>query len=234
MHPWWFYPPQFAVDFLPWSLLLPVAAFVCWRRGYWRTDPEVRLGVSWLLAVMLVLSCAGFKRADYLLPAYPGAALILGAVFANEERRWREVRPRAVWVGLCLLPCLLTVGMTAGWLWHVERGLPAEEAFRDYRLFAAEVRRRAPQPGEVVFFRTEAHALAFHVGRPLAVLVEWKDLDERVAESGEHYIVMPEESAAQAPQILPGVRFQEVLRNTDLSGGRHERPLLLLKATRDP
>ena len=48
VHPWWFYPPQFAVDFLPWSLLLPVAAFVCWRRGYWRTDPEVRLGLAWL------------------------------------------------------------------------------------------------------------------------------------------------------------------------------------------
>ena len=86
----------------------------------------------------------------------------------------------------------------------------------------------------IVFFRTEAHALAFHVGRPLAVLVEWKDLQERIAESGEHYVVMPEESAAQASQVLPGVRFQEVLRNTDLSGGRHERPLLLLKATSAP
>ncbi len=226
--PWWFYGPQFAVDFLPWSLLLPVAAVVCWRRGYWRTDPEVRLGAAWLLAVMFVLSCASFKRADYLLPAFPGAALFLGAIFANEERRWREVRPRSVWAGLCLLPCLLTLTMTAGWLVRVERGLPAEEPYRDYTRFAAEVRRRAPLPEEVVFFRTEAHALAFHVGRPLAVLVQWNELKASVAESGERYVVMPEEAAADGPQSLPGVRFDEVLRNTDLSGGRHERPLVLM------
>ncbi len=233
-HPWWLYLPQFAVDFLPWSLLIPVALFVCWRRGYFRSDPEVRLGLAWLAAVTAVLSFAAFKRADYLLPAYPGAALFLGAVFANEERRWRDVRPRSVWAGLCLLPCLLAAGMTAGWVMHVEGGLAAEEPYRDYRGFAAEVRRRAPQPEEVIFFQTEAHALAFHVGRPLAILLEWKDLEERVAESGERYVVMPDEKAAEARQALPGICFDEVLRNTDLSGGRHERPLILLKATRRP
>lgn len=229
--PWYFYPPQFVVDFLPWSVLLPVAGFVCWRRGYWRTDPEIRLGLCWLVAVMLVLSCASFKRADYLLPAYPGAALFLGSIFAKEERRWREKRPRAIWVGLCLLPCLLVAAMTAVWVVRVERGLPAEEPFRDYTRFAAEVRSRAPRPEEVVFFRAEAHALAFHVGRPLAVLVEWKNLEERIAESGERYVVMPPESAAEGPQALPECRFQEILRNTDLSGGRHERPLSLVRVT---
>jgi 4-amino-4-deoxy-L-arabinose transferase-like glycosyltransferase len=228
---WWFYGPQFVADFLPWSVLLPIAAFVCWRRGYWRTDPEARLGVAWLLAVTLVLSCASFKRADYLLPAYPGAALFLGYIFANEERRWRETRPRAVWIALCLLPCLLALAMTAVWLVRVERGLPSEEPFRDYTQFAAEVRRRAPHSEEVLFFRTEAHALAFHVGRPLAVLVEWKDLEARVAEAGSRYAIMPEESAAEAEQALPAVCFEEVLHNTELSGGRHERPLVLVRVT---
>jgi 4-amino-4-deoxy-L-arabinose transferase-like glycosyltransferase len=228
---WWFYGPQFAADFLPWSVLLPVAAFVCWRRGYWRTDPEARLGIAWLLAMTLVLSCASFKRADYLLPAYPGGALFLGCIFANEERRWREARPRAVWVALCLLPCVLALTMTGVWLVRVERGLPAEEPFRDYTKFAAEVRRRVPRPEEVLFFRTEAHALAFHVGRPMAVLVEWKDLDAKVADSAVRYVVMPEESAAEAPQSLSGVRFEELLHNIALSGGRHERPLVLVRVT---
>ena len=144
--PWWFYGPQFVADFLPWSLLLPVAGCVCWRRGYWRTDPEVRLGLALVSGGDAGAVVRRLQAGDYLLPAYPGAALFLGCVFANEERRWREARPRAVWAGLCLLPCLLAVGMTAGWLVHVERGLPAEEAFRDYRRFAAEVRRQAPPP----------------------------------------------------------------------------------------
>jgi hypothetical protein len=229
-HPWWFYGPQFASDFLPWSPLLVVALVWCWRRGYFRTDPEIRLGLAWLTAVFVVLSCARFKRADYLLPAYPGAALFLGAVFDAELRRLRESGRRLAPVALCLLPCLLCLGMTVGWLIHVESGLPAEEPFRDYTRFAAEVRRREPPPGEVLFFRTEAHALAFHVGRPLAVLVEWKELGERLAESDERYVVMPPDAAEEAAGMLPRVRLEEVLRNTDLSGGRHERPLVLLRA----
>jgi 4-amino-4-deoxy-L-arabinose transferase-like glycosyltransferase len=231
VHPWWFYGPQFIGDFLPWSLLLPVALFVFWRRGYWRTDPEARLGLAWFLAATLVLSCAAFKRGDYLLPAYPGAALFLGCIFANEERRWRETMPRAVWTGLCLLPCLLAAGMTVGWTVWVERVLPAREPHYNYTRFAAEVRERVPQPEEVIFFRTEAHALAFHVGRPLAVLVEWKDLEAAADGPAGRYVVMPDKIADHAPQSLPDFRAEEVLRNTDLSGGDHERPLVLLRIT---
>jgi hypothetical protein len=42
---------------------------------------------------------------------------------------------------------------------------------------------------------------------------------------------MPEESAAEAEQALPRVRFEEVLHNTEFSGGRHERPLVLVRVT---
>jgi hypothetical protein len=115
-------------------------------------------------------------------------------------------------------------GVRVGWL------LPAQEPFRDYRAFAAEVRRRAPAPERVFFFRTEAHALAFHLGRPLVVLVQWEELRDRLARPGTHHVVLPPDCAAQAAGALPGVRLEEVLRNTDLSGGAHERPLVLLRA----
>jgi len=74
-NPWWFYLPQFVGDFLPWSPLLPLAVWWAYRRGYWRCDAEARFGLAWFVSVSLVLSCARFKRADYLLPAYPGAAV---------------------------------------------------------------------------------------------------------------------------------------------------------------
>src|SRR5207248_9206656 len=32
-HPWWFYGPRVLVDLLPWSLLLPAAAWCLCRRG---------------------------------------------------------------------------------------------------------------------------------------------------------------------------------------------------------
>jgi 4-amino-4-deoxy-L-arabinose transferase-like glycosyltransferase len=227
-NPWWFYPPQFAVDFLPWSPLLAVAAVWCGRRGYWRLDRDARFGLAWFAAVLLVLSCARFKRADYLLPAYPGAALFLACVWCDEvarrgdTRRWRPA--------LALLPTALAAGMVLYWGVRVGWSLPAREPFRDYRAFAAAVRRRAPAPQPVYFFRTEAHALALHLGRPLAVLVQWEELRARLLRPGTHHVVLPPDCAAAAAGALPGVRLEEVLRNTDLSGGAHERPLVLLRA----
>ncbi len=83
-HPWWFYGARLAVDLLPWGLALPLAGWYLWRfRG---ADAQARLGAAWLLAMLVFLSCMRFKRADYLLPAYPGAALLLGCA---AERLYR-------------------------------------------------------------------------------------------------------------------------------------------------
>ena len=50
-HPWWLYGPYLASHFLPWSLLLPVAAWYTLRRGLWRADPLIRFGGSELMRV---------------------------------------------------------------------------------------------------------------------------------------------------------------------------------------
>ncbi len=91
-HPWYQYVGFAAVYLLPWTPFVPVAAWLTWRRGLWRLSPDVRLGVVWFLTVFALLSCARFKRADYLVPAYPGAALFLGAVFSAW---WRGCRNEA-------------------------------------------------------------------------------------------------------------------------------------------
>jgi 4-amino-4-deoxy-L-arabinose transferase-like glycosyltransferase len=227
-HPWWLYGPFFLLYFLPWTPLFVVAGVWGWRGGAWKGDPLARFGLAWFASVLLVLSCARFKRADYLLPAYPGAALFLGCTLARWARAgaWGA---RAVPAGVLLV----VAGVVAGWWRQVAWVLPAHEAFRDYRAFAAEVRRHAPAPAGVVFFRTEAHALAFRVGRPLAVLVEWRDLQQRLLAPGPHYLVVPARCVAECRRHLRGVRLEEVLRNTDLSGGAHERPLVLLRSTKD-
>src|SRR5262249_45487110 len=67
-HPWWFYGPRWLMDFLPWSPLVLLAGWYCLRRGWWRDDPDARFGLIWFGSMFVVLSCARFKRADYLLP----------------------------------------------------------------------------------------------------------------------------------------------------------------------
>jgi 4-amino-4-deoxy-L-arabinose transferase-like glycosyltransferase len=230
-HPWWLYLPYFANDFLPWSVLLPPVVVLCWRRWYWRTDPEIRFGAAWLLAVLLLLSCSAFKRNDYLLPAYPGAALLLGCTVARWCRdQQQEGHGRLATLGLAAVTALF-LAVVAGWTVHVHRGLSVKESYYEHRTFAAEVRRYAPQPEKVLFFWTEAHDLAFHVGRPLAILVEWPDLNARLAQPGTHYVVMPPAVAKKWPDQLRGVRLEELARNTDLAGGSHQKPLVLFRTT---
>lgn len=228
-HPWWFYLPRFAADFLPWTPAVALAGWWLWRSPAGRRDPELAFGLLWLGAVALVLSLARFKRADYLLPAFPGAALAIGCAF---EAWWRKPR-----VSRPLAPAfaVVVVGCVVGWLVAVERILPAAEPTREDRRFAAEVRRRCPRPELVLFFRAEAHALAFHVGPPVDTFLEWENLNVWAGRPGSHYIIMPPECARDWPRHVSAGRLEEVLRSTDLPGAaEHERPLVLMRTMPNP
>jgi hypothetical protein len=216
-HPWWLYGPYFAAYFLPWSLVVPVAGWLAWRCGWWRDDHDLRFGAVWLATVLIVLSCVSFKRADYMLPEYPGAALFLGCV---GERVYRSaVRRRRLALGFAGV----ALGCIAGWLVYMHGFLPAKDAQLECRTFATEVRRRAPAPQHVAFFRMEAHALAFHVGRPLDIFVEWERLAERANRPEPQYIVMPLARFAECADHVPAERFETLLTSN------HPRPLVLLR-----
>src|SRR5262249_51456940 len=171
--PWWLYGPLFAANFLPWSLLAPVAGWLIWRKRWWRDDAEIRFGTIWCVTIIAVLSCVSFKRADYLLPAYPGAALLIGCV--GERLYTLAVNRRAVIVGFAV-PAL---GCVVGWLVYIQVFMPAKDRQLEYQTFALEVRHLCPRPQKLTFFRTESHALAFHVGRPLDIFVEGEKLAEQ-------------------------------------------------------
>jgi 4-amino-4-deoxy-L-arabinose transferase-like glycosyltransferase len=241
-HPWWLYGPFFLLYFLPWSPFLLLAGVF---RG-WRNDPLARFGLCWTLAVVAVLSCSHFKRADYLTPAWPGAALFLGSVLSlgrsRIEDRGSTHGPRSSILyslssilfpsGVLLVAALAVLVQ----LYRVESILPREEAFRDYRALAARIQQLAEPGSEVVFFRTEAHALAFHVGEAglfPATVVEWQELRARMtsgsASGGATLVVLSPESLAEWPTTLLDTDYREVIRNTDLAGGRHERPLVVIR-----
>ena len=225
-NPWWFYFPQFIADFLPWSPLLLPAVWWIYRRGLWRDDADARFGLTWFLTVLLLLSCSRFKRADYLLPAYPGAAVFLGCVGQRWLQTLDDKRRRLAVGGIAALAGVMVVV----WLARVEWWLPRHEPYRDYRRFAARIRELSPRPDEVILFRTEAHPLAFHLGQPLAVVVQWRELNARLLQPGTHYLVTPPNCAEECPLYLRGVHLENVVSNTDLSDRGHEHPLVLLRA----
>src|SRR5262249_20428787 len=158
-----------------------------------QVDEPSRLGLAWLTAVMLVLSCSAFKRADYLLPAYPGAALFMGATLEH----WLNGTRRPARLVAALAGMVLACG--AGWLVYIDWHVAGSEEGRDARPLAGQIRRLAPAPTPVLFFRTESHALAFHVGRPVELSVEWKDLDAWVCRPEPSYVVMPARCQAENP-----------------------------------
>ncbi len=226
-NPWWFYLPQFLGDFLPWSPLLLLAVWWAHRRGLWREDADARFGLIWFTAVLLLLSCSRFKRADYLLPAYPGAAVFLGCVAERWLHELTEERRRFALRGIAGVAGIMIVI----WLVRVEWWLPRHEPYRDYQRFAARIRELSPSPEEVILFRTEAHPLAFHLGRPLAVVVQWGELNARLLRPGTHYLVTPPQYAEECPLYLHSVHLENVMSNMDLSDQGHERPLVLLRAS---
>lgn len=223
-HPWWYYGPRFALAFLPWTLAL--GPLVLWgtRAGRWRADRTFRFGTVWLVATVAVLSAARFKRADYLLPAFPGAAVALGSA----AERWlaARARPRAAARAKRAFG-LLVAGALAVWpvMWFAVE--PAEAARQEKRPFAAAVRARAPAPEVVLLFRAESHVLAYHLGAPLHTLVEWGELKEALA-NGPRVVVMPPEYAAEAERIT-GRTLVPVASLADLTSVRPPRPLVCLR-----
>ncbi len=64
---------------LPWTIFL-VGAATWWRR---LADAERRLIAVWTLSIWLLVGLSGIHRARYLIPIYPGLALLVGEFLAH-------------------------------------------------------------------------------------------------------------------------------------------------------
>ena len=225
-HPWWYYGPRLAADFLPWTPA--VVALTVWavRSGLCRHDPLFRFGVVWAGTMFVVLSAAHFKRSDYLLPLFPGLAIVFGCsaeAWLASRTDLRSVR-RAAW-GFGAVVGLVVVGWGV-MTFAVE---PAEQRREEKRAFADLIRSHAPPPAEVMLFRAESHLLAWHLGRPVVTRVEWHDLNDWLATPGPHFVVMPPEYVYPAQQIVRSRRLEVVARLEDVTPAPPDRPLVLLR-----
>lgn len=79
-HPLWYYATEFVAGFAPWSVLvIPLAIFLVQQRR----RPEILrpyvFPLVWFGVTLALFTVAAGKRANYILPAYPAAALLFGA-----------------------------------------------------------------------------------------------------------------------------------------------------------
>src|SRR5262249_45478491 len=122
--PWYQYFGDFATGFLPWSLFVPGALVLAWQA--WRAVrgdlqrtraaghmPDARGTAPFLFPLCWFVSGFGFfslstgKRAAYLLPLYPAAALLVGwmwtrAIAESKGGRWLSI-PVAILAGIAAL-----------------------------------------------------------------------------------------------------------------------------------
>lgn len=115
--PIYFYLPVLIVLTLPWTIVL-AASFVSARRWNWRgqlpRDRALVFAVLWLLVPLVFFSFSGSKLTGYILPALPGAALLMGeriACFCRERRGEKILR----------LTGALLVFLAAAGVWYTHR-----------------------------------------------------------------------------------------------------------------
>jgi 4-amino-4-deoxy-L-arabinose transferase-like glycosyltransferase len=213
-HPIWFYPLRGMIDGLPWSLALPAVLWTIRKR--WRGDAELRLGIRWLVVVTGLLSLSQFKRADYLLPAYPAAAIIFGCCAERVKLQYYH----AIALGL-------TLAANIGYQFVV---IPHEDVVHEKRSAAAIVRRHVEPGQQIIFFRVEDHLLAWRLDKPIATVREWENLDIWVSRLDPGYILMPSDETAGLPKQLHNGTLQEVERLEDRTDRQHPRTWVLMRS----
>ncbi|HEX9187340.1 MAG TPA: glycosyltransferase family 39 protein [Vicinamibacteria bacterium] len=96
--PFWFYPPAYLAEGLPWSPFLPIAL---WRllRSRGEDVARTRFLALWAAFVLVPLSLSRGKIDYYLLPVYPALSLVIGRYLAAVP--WK--RADRAWAFLVLL-----------------------------------------------------------------------------------------------------------------------------------
>ena len=84
--PFYYYWVNFPVDFLPWTLILGLALWRYWPERKALKQPVALFLAAWFGVVFLFFSLSNTKRALYLLPLFPPAALFAAQYLWDLER----------------------------------------------------------------------------------------------------------------------------------------------------
>jgi 4-amino-4-deoxy-L-arabinose transferase-like glycosyltransferase len=204
--PFWFYPPAYLAEGLPWSLFLPIAL---WRLLRSREDDErgrTRFLALWVALVLVPLSLSRGKIDYYLLPVYPAVSLMIGRYLAAVS--WKKAD--RLWASAALL---------------VEAAALVLVLVRPPRVPAEWLPGPAPRALLVAFLAAGALVLLAVAARPTAVRVT-AALASLVAAAWLVLVVffLPAFAAAQPNRAIVG----------DVARERQHRPDLRMAFCSDP
>ncbi len=108
--PWAYYLPVLFAGLGPWAIFLIAAGWHAYRRLREGAEdrPAVRFLLVWFGLYFVFFSCAGTKLPNYILPAYPAVALLVGHLL----ERWRSgLVDLPAWLVRTALACLALGGV---------------------------------------------------------------------------------------------------------------------------
>ena len=105
VEPFTYYFYKLFVNFLPWSVAVPFAAFFAYKKRLW-------LPLIWLVITFLFFDISKSKRAIYLLSCYPACALLVGIYLKEQwytllEKGWTTAILCFFGLALLSVPALL-------------------------------------------------------------------------------------------------------------------------------
>jgi len=112
--PFFYYLIACLVGLYPWTAFALPTAIAWFKKSDWSDRKRAHLLLSaWVVVYLGVFSVASTKLPNYVIPAYPALALIIGNYFASWslvakpwERRWQWIG----WGGLALIGLCITIG----------------------------------------------------------------------------------------------------------------------------
>jgi len=108
--PFYYYLTTTPPYFLPWFIFLPGAFYLCFSQQTQMERRQLLFPFLWLVGLVVFFSISKTKRSEYLLPAYPAMALLVGYTIDCGLRRWDE---SVFWRRLIVWPLRITIGFLA-------------------------------------------------------------------------------------------------------------------------
>jgi 4-amino-4-deoxy-L-arabinose transferase-like glycosyltransferase len=105
--PLYYFLPVLFGGLFPWSIFIPRAVILLWRKR------ETRLLLIWSLVVFTFFSVSGSKLPPYILPLFPALSIVLGCLF---DGQWltRVPRMREIIVYVVFFSFLAALGLAGG------------------------------------------------------------------------------------------------------------------------